>query len=138
MAIIGFNLSKISVERKDIISGKIDIKSRIDISDIAKENMDLTPGRETAKVSFLFEILYEPNFAKIDFKGNVLVLENPNKIKEILKDWKKKKIEPAIKEQIYNLILRKCNIKAFSLEEDLNLPTHFPMPRIGAEQQEQK
>lgn len=135
MAIIGFNLSKISVERKDVISGKIDIKSRIDITDITKENMDLTPGKETAKVSFLFEILYEPNFAKMDFRGNVLVLEDPKKIKDILKDWKKKILEPALKEQVYNLILRKCNIKAFSLEEDLNLPTHFPMPRIGSEQQ---
>lgn len=135
MPIVGFNLTKISVERKEVISGKIDIKSRIDVTDIRKENVDLAPGKDAASINFLFEILYEPGFAKLDFRGNVLFLEDPKKIKDLVKDWKKKKIDLTIKEQAYNLILRRCNIKAFSLEEDLNLPTHFPMPRISKEGQ---
>ena len=63
-----------------------------------------------------------------------MLLEDPKKVKEIVKEWKKKKMDPQIKEQVFNLILRRCNVKAFSLEEDLNLPTHFPMPQVQKEQ----
>lgn len=133
MSIIGFNFAKISIERKDSANGKINIQSRIDIEDIKKVDMSISKEQETVQVNFIFEILYEPNFAKIAFQGNVLLMLDPKKVKELLKDWKKKKLEDEIKEPVFNLILRKCNIKAFSLEEDLNLPNHFPMPKIQKE-----
>jgi len=133
MAIVGFNLLKMSVERKEAIEGEIKVNSKADISDIKKEKVELVKGKETLRMSFEFSIIYEPDFAKIEFEGFVLLVEEKNKADLILKDWKKKKIDNAIKEQVFNLILRKCNIKAFSLEEDLNLPTHFPLPRLKSE-----
>ena len=134
MAIVGFNLLKMSVERKEAIEGEIKVNSNADISDIKKEKVELVKGKETLRISFEFSIVYEPDFAKIEFEGFVLLVEDKNKADSILKEWKKKKIDNAIKEQVFNLILRKCNIKAFSLEEDLNLPTHFPLPRLKSEQ----
>jgi len=133
MAIVGFNLLKMSVERKEAIEGEIKVNSKADISDIKKEKVELVKGKETLRMSFEFSIIYEPDFAKIEFEGFVLLVEEKNKADIILKEWKKKKIDNAIKEQVFNLILRKCNIKAFSLEEDLNLPTHFPLPRLKSE-----
>ena len=134
MAIVGFNLLKMSVERKEAIEGEIKVNSNADISDIKKEKVELVKGKETLRISFEFSIVYEPDFAKIEFEGFVLLVEDKNKADSLIKDWKKKKIDTAIKEQVFNLILRKCNIKAFSLEEDLNLPTHFPLPRLKSEQ----
>ena len=134
MAIVGFNLLKMSVERKEAIEGEIKVNSNADISDIKKEKVELVKGKETLRISFEFSIVYEPDFAKIEFEGFVLLVEDKNKADSLNKDWKKKKIDTAIKEQVFNLILRKCNIKAFSLEEDLNLPTHFPLPRLKSEQ----
>ena len=134
MAIVGFNLLKMSVERKEAIDGEIKVNSNADISDIKKEKVELVKGKETLRISFEFSIVYEPDFAKIEFEGFVLLVEDKNKADSLIKDWKKKKIDTAIKEQVFNLILRKCNIKAFSLEEDLNLPTHFPLPRLKSEQ----
>jgi len=31
---------------------------------------------------------------------------------------------------LFNIILRKCHVKALELEEDLNLPLHVQMPSL--------
>lgn len=133
MTVVGFNLTKISIERKDVISGKIQVNSKADVTNIKKESIKITEGKDVIRADFSFEINYEPDFAKVHFKGYVLLLEEPKKAKQIIKDWKKKKVESEVKEEIFNMVLRKCNIKAFSLEDDLNLPTHFPFPKVKAE-----
>lgn len=133
MTVVGFNLTKISIERKDVISGKIQVNSKADVTNIKKESIKITEGKDVIRADFSFEISYEPDFAKVHFKGYVLLLEEPKKAKQIIKDWKKKKVESEVKEEIFNMVLRKCNIKAFSLEDDLNLPTHFPFPKVKAE-----
>jgi len=133
MAIVGFNLLKMSVERKESIGGEVKVNSKADILNITKDKTELVKGKQTLKLDFEFNISYELDFAKIIFKGFVLMIEDQKKADEIVKDWKKKKFEKELKEQVFNLILRKCNIKAFALEEELNLPTHFPLPKIKAE-----
>ena len=133
MAVVGFNLNKISVERKDVLSGKVKITSKADITDIKKDKIEMVKGKDVLRFDFSYLVFYEPDMAKLDFQGYVLVLEEPNKVKEILKDWKKKKVDPSLKQDIFNLLLKKCTVKAFGLEEDLNLPTHFPLPQISAE-----
>jgi len=138
MGIVGFNLDKMSIERKDEIKGKINIKTNIDILDMKKEEISLSSDQDTLKLTFNFFIIYEPDFAKIEFKGHVLLIEDSKIAKKILEDWKKKKMDPFLREQIYNLILRKANIKALSLEEDLNLIPHWPMPAVKAEDIEEK
>ncbi len=130
MTVVGFNLAKISIERKDVISGKIEIKSKADIANIKKEDIKISEGKDVLRADFTFEIDYEPGLAKVYFKGYVLLLEEPKEAKKIMKDWKKKRIKPEVKEKIFNVVLRKCNIKAFGLEDDLNLPTHFPFPSV--------
>ena len=133
MAIVGFNLDKLSVERKDEITGKVTIKSNIDINDITKSNIALMEGKDTLKVKFTFFINYEPNLAKLEFKGHVLIVEDSKTSKKILEDWKNKNMDPKLREQIYNLILRKSNIRALALEEELNLIPHWPMPSVKVE-----
>jgi len=134
MAIIGFNLSKVAVERKDVISGQIKVNSKMDITNIRKEKIEITKGKEVLRFDFEFLIFYDPELAKLEFRGHVLVLDDPKVTNNILKDWKTKKIENSLKEQVFNLILRKCTVKAFALEEELNLPTHFPLPVVKAEE----
>lgn len=133
MAIVGFNLSKVLVERKDVFSGKISIKSGANITNIRKENISLMKDKETLRVDFDFHIFYDPQFARVEFKGFVLVVEEPKNIKNILNDWRTKKVSPALQQDVFNLVLRKCNVRALSLEEELNLPTHFPFPVVRPE-----
>jgi len=135
MALVGFNFDKISIERKEEIKGVVNVKSNIDILDIKKTPLVLDPNKETIKVTFEFFVKYEPDFAKVEFKGHVLILENQKESKKIVEDWKKKKLDPKLRETIYNLILRKANIKALSLEEELNLIPHWPMPTVKVEEE---
>jgi hypothetical protein len=134
MAVIGFSLQRILIERKEDIKGKVEIKSRINITDIAEEKVELLPDKNVLKFNFEYNITYEPNLATLDFKGHTLITEEPQKAKEILKDWKKKKkIADELRLRVYNVIFQKCNLKALELEEDFNLPPHLPLPRIQSQ-----
>ncbi len=135
--IVGFNISRMSAEREKEIKGRIEIKSNLNITDIKKEDIEISKENEVIAFEFDFSINYEPKIAEIAFKGNVLALVQPNEAKDIFKDWKKKKIGDSLRLLILNTIILKCNIKAFQMEEDLGLPFHVPMPKLSPQQQQQ-
>ena len=135
MRIIGFTLSKISVERQEKLEGKLEIKQNINVDEISKQNIEITKD-EALKIDFTFSIDYDPKFAKVESKGNVLVMPEKDEAKQILKEWKDKKIPDGAKFGLFNFIMAKCNVKALSLEDDLGLPTHVPMPKIGPKKEE--
>ena len=137
MRIIGFNFKKIEVERKKEDSGKLEIKTNLNIQNIEKEKIDL--AGEILKFSFTYSVNYEPGFAEIVFKGTTLVVPTkPEDIKRILKEWKKKKLSEDIRIPIFNFIMSKCNLKALQLEEEFSLPLHIPMPQITKQQEAQE
>ena len=72
MKIIGFNLSKILIERKEKLDGKIEIKQNIHIDDISKDKINITKD-EILKINFTFSVNYNPDFAKVEFKGGIVV-----------------------------------------------------------------
>ncbi len=119
MKIIGFNLIKISVERKEEIK--------------AKEKLPFSDD-EVIKIAFKFLVDYEPDFAKLILEGYVIILPEKNEAKNLLKSWKDKKIPEELRVGLFNFIMSKCNIKALNLEDELNLPLHIPMPRINPQQ----
>ena len=129
MRIIGFTFNKISIERKKEIKGKLEIKTNLNISEITKEAAELVK-EDVLKFNFSFDVLYEPGFISIRFEGSVLVIVPPDKVKEILKHWKKKKILEYARIPLFNFILTKCNLKALGLEEEFNLPLHIPLPKL--------
>ena len=136
MQIIGFTLTKITIERKNDIKGKWKVSSKIDVKEIKEEKIKLTEGKEVARADFEYTITFEPELAEIYFKGFVLVMGEPAEIKEILADWKKKKLlSNDIKLRVFNTIFYKCNVKALELEEDFNLPPHIRLPTIKPEEQ---
>ena len=135
MKIIGFNLTKISIERQEKPEGKLEIKQNINVDNITKEKIEITK-EEVLKTEFTFSINYDPNFAKVEFKGYILIMPEKEETKKILKEWKDKKIPDEVRAGLFNFIMSKCNIKALSLEDEMNLPTHVPMPKIGAKKEE--
>jgi len=131
MKIIGFNLTKILIERIERFEGKIEVSQNIDIKDIVKDSIPIS--EETVlKVDFAFQIDYSENFAKLEFVGNLLLIPDKEELKDLLKSWKDKKIPENQRVPLFNFIMAKCNIKALSLEDELNLPLHIPMPRVNA------
>jgi len=129
MQVIGFNLTKILVEKKEKIEGKLEVKQNIDISGISKEKVPFS--EDAIKISFNFIVSYEPEFAKLNLEGYLVLLVDKEEIKKFLKSWKDKKLPEEAKISLFNFIMNKCNIKALNLEDELNLPLHIPMPRIN-------
>ncbi len=134
MPIIGLNFDKIEVERKKGIQQNMEIKPNIDISDISDEKLPIANANEVLRVSFKYGVNYEPGIGHISFTGHALLLEDPKIIKEIMKKWGKEKklsiIPEKILEQLFNGILARCNIRALSLSQEVNLPPHIPMPQL--------
>jgi len=131
MKLIGFNFSKISIEKKSDKKENLKINTNINIMDISEIKTDFFNSKETLLgVQFNYTIDYSPSIAKIFFEGNILLSIDPKEAKEILKEWKSKKLQDNFRNIVFNIVFRKCNIKALQLEDEMNLPLHLPMPII--------
>lgn len=134
MRIIGFAFEKISSLKEKPVEAKMKISSNINIKDISKERIE-NLNEEVLKFQFEFSVKYEPKIADIGLAGYLLLSVDKTASKEILKKWKSKKISDEVRLPVFNFILTKCNIKSLNLEEELNLPSHVPMPRLTNQQQ---
>jgi hypothetical protein len=131
MAIIGFNFEKIIVEKKNKINSKLSIKNNLSIVNIEQEKLNLTNSGDVLKFNFEYTANYEPKIGQIVLAGHILVMEESIKVKEILEEWSKdKKLPKDLMSQILNTILAKCNIKALSLTQEVNLPPHIKLPML--------
>jgi len=131
MKLIGFNFNKISIEKKSDKKENLKINTNINIVDISEIKTDFFNSKEILLgVQFNYTIDYSPNIAKIFFEGNILLSIDPKEAKEILKEWKSKKLQDNFRNIVFNIVFRKCNIKALQLEDEMNLPLHLPMPII--------
>lgn len=131
MRVMGFNFDKISIERlKDTVQ---DLKfvTNINVLDIDEIKTDMLRIKEMMiQVKFSFTVKYEPGFANVEIKGTVLLSMDEKDGKEVIKDWKKKIVPEGFKMAVFNIVLRKANLKAMTLEDDMNLPLHVHLPAL--------
>ncbi len=132
MPIVGFNFEKVSVEKKNPIKGKIQIKSNASITNVNEEKLPTGKTKmDGLKFNFEFNIDYTPSIGNINLKGHIFFLDDPKIIKDIVRQYKKeKKLSPEITAQIINTILLKSTTKALTLAQEVNLPPHLPLPQI--------
>lgn len=134
MKLIGFNLTKIHLEKHSDNFSNLKIDTNIEILQIQKIKQDLFKAKdEFIGVDFLFTINYAPKIANLEFKGKVLLSVETKKSNEILRGWEKKKVDEDFRLTVFNIILRKSSVKALQIEEDLNLPFHINLPRLSKE-----
>ena len=131
MKIIGFNFNKISIERLSENLKNIKINSNIDIKNVNKLDQELFHTKEEIiEVKFGYEVDYSPKIAKISLSGNIILLIDSKTSKKFIKEWKNKKIPEEYKLTIFNVIMKKSNLKAIQLEDEMNLPLHISLPSI--------
>jgi len=131
MKSVGFNFNKISIEKFSDNFENLKIDTKIDILKIKEIKSDfIKPEEKLIMVEFTYIINYEPKITKIEFSGNILLTDKPKIIKEIVKKWKNKKMSEDLRINLFNLILRKSNLKAMQLEDEINLPLHIPLPLL--------
>src|SRR3989344_1750975 len=129
MKIAGLNLTKISVEKFNTKSEELKVSTNIDIQDILELKSDIIRTKdELLAVKFSYIINYEPNVAKIEIQGTLIVTLEQKLSREVLKEWKdkEKKIPDDFRIPLFNIILKKSSVKVLDLEDEMNLPLHFP------------
>ena len=139
MRLVGFNFTKINVERFSEKAEKVKINTNIDLIGLKEAKSNIFNLKETILgIKFIYKISYEPHLANLDLGGSLLISTDPNSAKEILKQWNDKKLPEKFKINLFNIILRKSNIKALQLEDEMNLPAHFSLPTLREPETEEK
>lgn len=140
MTMVGFNFTKIDVERKKPAFGQVNIANNVNIANI--EETDLAfgkPDEKGLKFSFKFDSKYEPDIGKIQLEGEIIYIDEDKKLKEIVKEWKKNKnVSKDIMTEVLNSILLKCNIEALILSKEINLPPPIPLPKVSEQTGQKK
>jgi hypothetical protein len=133
MTIIGFNFTKMSVEKKPKNGpGKINISNNISITNVEEKDLALGKAKQKSVLfSFKFESKYEPAVGHIELLGNITFVADAAKVAEIVNGWKKdKKIAKEVMAAVMNTALNKSNIQALILSRDINLPPPIPLPKV--------
>ncbi|MBS3085394.1 hypothetical protein J4225_01785 [Candidatus Pacearchaeota archaeon] len=133
MKLIGLSFDKISAEKIGEKLEGVKVDSNIEIIDIKKADFDILKDKEEMlDIKFRQTIQYNPDYAKLEFKGIMLVSLDYKEAKELLKNWQKnKKVPDEFQLTFLNIIIHKSAPKAMQLEEDLGIPFHIPLPRIA-------
>lgn len=139
MRLLGFNYTKIYVEHFSNVSGELKINTNIDVVNIERTKPEFFKLKEELlSIKFKYILDYEPNIAKIELEGNVLLSLDSKTAREVLNMWEDKKIPDDFRISLFNLILRKSNLRAMQLEEEMNLPLHVPLPSLRKPDKEEK
>ena len=137
MRVIGFSFNKISVERKPVLDKGIKVNTNIDISEIKElDNKILKTKEILLGIKFAYVVNYSPDFAKVELSGEVILAVEQKLAKETLNQWKDKKMPENFKIFLFNMVLMKSNLKALQLEEEVNIPLHFPLPSLKKPEEE--
>lgn len=136
MTIVGFNFNKIDVKKETATSGKISVSNNVSIKEIEEATFPLGKEKQMAlKFIFEFSSKYEPKIGNILLGGDLLFIEETDKVKKILEEWKRdKKISTDIMKGILNTILARSNILALILSQEVNLPPPIPLPKVNVEE----
>ncbi|MCK5044067.1 hypothetical protein KAR52_03640 [Candidatus Pacearchaeota archaeon] len=138
MRFIGFNFSKISVEKFLDKIENLKIDTKIDVSEINTiKSSFFKTKEEIIGIKFNYAVNYNPDFAKIEFIGTVIFAVESKMAKNILSQWENKQMSEDFKIKLFNIILRKSNLKALELEDELNLPLHIPLPTVKSQEKEE-
>jgi len=129
MKTIGFNFTKINLEKMSDNLKNLKITTDVNILDVKELKSDFIKSSERLiGVRFEYTINYEKDIAFLKFCGNLIASVEAKQANEILNQWKDKKIPGEFRLNVFNVILRKSSLKALQLEEDINLPPHVPLP----------
>ncbi len=132
MTIVKINIHKVSAQRNlDSVGGQVKINNNVSITNVENMKFDI-PGRKGLRFTFAFNCNYEPDLGKTEVEGQVMYVEEEQKVSKILESWQKNKRIPLdVMEDIVNAALHKGNIQAIKISEDLNLPSPLPLPKVN-------
>ena len=133
MVLVGFHFTKLHVEKGQTPKGEIKSKAHAEITKVQEAKLMGTGAQKGIEFTFRFSLVYEPGVGNMEFTGAVVYMGTADKVKTILDKWnKEKKLTKDVVEEVYNLILHKCNVEALILGQTMALPAHIKLPRVSA------
>jgi len=139
MTILGMSFTKIDIEKKASMKGKVSINNNVTIKYVSAMDVSMGKVKQNAiKFGFEFSSKYEPGFGHINLTGELIYMAgDEKKTKELVDGWKKdKKMPPEIMTPVMNNILSKSNMEAIILSREINLPPPLPMPKVSAQKKD--
>ena len=132
MPIIGFGFDKIDAEKLAKLSPNISIKTDLGVTALETDEIQVgSDKKEILRVHFEFSVEYAPKVGKIVLGGYLLYTDSPKALSDLQKKWKKKENFPMdFIMPVINEVVRKCNITALSLSQEVGLPPHLKMPKL--------
>lgn len=132
MAVIGFNYTKMLVEKKAPAQGDVGVEFSLIIKDIAKAQLNLKDKKQGGlRYSFEYRVTYKPDIASIVLTGNIVDIQDIKATEAILKGWEKnQKLELEKMVGVYNAALNSCRIQAIVLSKEIGIPSPLK-PLIG-------
>jgi len=127
--LLGFNLTKINVEKNQDYQGQTNIKSNMNIISIEKHKINLIK-QESVKINFNFSIDYE-KLGLISINGFFILTVDKKTFKELTEKWDSKDFDPKLRVIILNIVIQKSSLQALKLEEEMGFPLHMQMPRVN-------
>jgi hypothetical protein len=131
MPIVKINIHKLHAERSlKAKGGQVKINNNVSLKDVDEMSFSVE-GKKGLKFTFEFTCNYEPELGKIEIEGQILFVDEEEKVSKIKESWdKEKKIPMEVMEQIVNAALHKGNIQAIKISEEVNLPSPLPLPKV--------
>lgn len=133
LSIIGFNFTRMVVERNSSSEGKINISNNVGVKDVKDAQVNLG-GTTNSGVRFIFTFVstYDPGVGKIELEGDVIAIDEKHAIEQLIKGWNdKKEIPQIVMSDVLNHILNRCNVQALIMSRDINLPSPIPLPKVN-------
>jgi hypothetical protein len=117
---------EIEAKRDPNFSGKLELKTNIKIISVEKTEK----SKEMLKINYIFEADYK-DLGKIKLNGLLFLNTDTKTVKKIIKNKEENDYSSEEFIIITNTIIQKASIKAFELEEELNLPIHIKLPSLS-------
>ncbi|RMD57994.1 hypothetical protein D6825_02305 [Candidatus Woesearchaeota archaeon] len=132
MPVVGLSFGKIVVEKHKPVKGAVKVNNNVSLKDVEKVDISVGSAKQEAlKFHFEFTTKYEPGIGDMTMNGFLTFVEKPEKVKEILDQWKKEnKVPKDVMSSVLNTVLSRCNVEAMILSREVNLPPPVPMPKV--------
>jgi hypothetical protein len=130
MTIIGYQITSMNAERKNLQSKRIDIGSTPKIIAVEEKEIKMAEKQQALGIGFEFLTVYKAEgneMGEIKIVGELLYTEK--NLKKVLDFWKKKNRLPDEADiEVKNFLFRKCLTLGIFISENLQLPPPVMFP----------
>ncbi|WP_457753556.1 hypothetical protein [Thermococcus sp.] len=139
MPVLGINITKIQIEKKGGVIGRVEVNLSPQIKEVRLGELRMPTGKVNGiEILFEYKINYRPEVASAVVEGMVFYLPpQKEQIDEILDLWEKeKKVRPEVFAEVVNFITNEISPFLMIAAKDMKIPYHIPLPRVALKPKE--